>query len=149
MVPRMCGMMICLLLMSAGVGWGADATRITQLASKVHTDLQSMIKVQKLKLPDAVRQQKTFLLKQPEVLDVQELKGNNLMVKFKDGNELLMFLRELPAVLLDYTEQEICFAVLSIFCPNPQEALAPNELWTKMCMAWPGTILKIPRVGLG
>ena len=94
MAARMFGVMICLLLMSVSVGWGADATRITQLAGKVHIDLQSMIKVQKLKLPEAVRQQKTFLLKQPEVLDVKELKGNNLMVKFKDGNELLMLMGE-------------------------------------------------------
>ncbi|MGA7827412.1 MAG: hypothetical protein WCA04_07125 [Geobacteraceae bacterium] len=91
---RMVGMLVCLLLMSTGSVWGADASMITQLASKVHADLQSLVKVRKLKLPDAVRQQKAFLLTQPEVKEVTQLKGNNLMVRFKDGNELLMFLGE-------------------------------------------------------
>jgi len=94
MAVRMFGLLLCLLLMSAGTVWGANAARITQLASKVHTNLQSLVKVQKLKVPAAVRQQKAFLLGQPEVRSVKQLKGNNLMVRFKDGNELLMFLGE-------------------------------------------------------
>jgi len=48
----------------------------------------------KVQLPVAVSQQRAFLLTQPEVREVQQLKGNNLMVRFKDGNELLMFLGE-------------------------------------------------------
>jgi len=91
---RMCGVVVCLLLMTAGTVWGADALRITQLASKVHTDLNQLVKVRKLQLSAAVGQQKAFLLTQPEVREVLELKGNNLMVKFNDGNELLMFLGE-------------------------------------------------------
>ncbi len=91
---RMCGVVLCLLLMSAGTVWGADALRITQLASKVHTDLNQLVKVRKFQLSVAVGQQKAFLLTQPEVREVLELKGNNLMVKFNDGNELLMLLGE-------------------------------------------------------
>ncbi len=94
MFVRKCGMMVCLLLMSAGTVWGADAARITQLASKVHTDLNQLVKVRKVQLPIAVRQQKAFLMTQPEVREVRQLRGNNLMVRFKDGNELLMFLGE-------------------------------------------------------
>ncbi|MFA7060753.1 MAG: hypothetical protein WC156_08040 [Pedobacter sp.] len=130
MAARMCGMMICLLLMSVGVGWGADATRITQLASKVHTDLQSMIKVQKLNLPDAVRQQKTFLLKQSEVLDVRELKGNNLMVRFKDGNELLMFLGENSLGSLQTTAQAASGNVLKPV--NPAITQIDPSIFTKL-----------------
>jgi len=89
-----CGMLTCLMLMYASAVWGADAAKITQLAGKVHTDLQRMVKVQKLKLADAVTQQKTFLLSQPDVKEVKQLRGNNLMVRFKDGNELLMLLGE-------------------------------------------------------
>ncbi|NTV67233.1 MAG: hypothetical protein HGB06_06040 [Chlorobaculum sp.] len=91
---RKCLTMAGLLFMSAGTVWGADEVRITQLASKVHTDLNQLVKVRKVLLPTAVSQQKAFLLTQPEVQTVQELKGNNLMVRFKDGNELLMFLGE-------------------------------------------------------
>jgi hypothetical protein len=91
---RKCLIVVCLLLMTAGTAWGADAARITQIASKVHTDLNKLVKAQKVLLPTAVSQQKAFLLTQPEVQDVRELKGNNLMVRFKDGNELLMFLGE-------------------------------------------------------
>jgi len=91
---RKCCTMVCLLFMSAGTVWGADAARITQLASQVHTDLNQLVKVRKVLLPVAVGQQKAFLLTQPEVREVQELKGNNLMVRFTDGNELLMFLGE-------------------------------------------------------
>jgi hypothetical protein len=91
---RKCLLMVCLLLLSAGTVLGADAVRITQLASKVHTDLNQLVKIRKVQLPVAVSQQKEFLLTQAEVREVQELKGNNLMVRFKDGNELLMFLGE-------------------------------------------------------
>jgi len=91
---RKCGLIICLLLMSAGTVWGADAARITQLASKVHTDVNQLVKVRKVQLPIAVREQKTFLLTQPEVQEVRELKGNNLLVQFKDGKKLLMLLGE-------------------------------------------------------
>ncbi|MBO8092580.1 MAG: hypothetical protein J7D60_04660 [Prosthecochloris sp.] len=94
MFVRRCWLMICLLLMSAGTVWAADAARVTQLASKVHTDLNELVKVRNVQLPDAVSQQKSFLLAQPEVQEVQQLKGNNLMVRFRDGNELLMFLGE-------------------------------------------------------
>lgn len=93
-VVRVCGTMICLLLMMAGSVWGAEAARITQLATKVHVDLNRLVKVKKLARPAAVKQQRAFLLRQPEVKAVQRLKGNNLMVRFKDGNELLMFLGE-------------------------------------------------------
>ncbi|MBN2514434.1 MAG: hypothetical protein JXC33_00205 [Deltaproteobacteria bacterium] len=89
---RMFGILFCLLLISAGTVWGASAARITQIASKVHTDLRSLVRVQKLNLPAAVGEQKAFLLGQPEVKEVKQLRGNNLMVRFKDGNELLMFL---------------------------------------------------------
>jgi hypothetical protein len=94
MAARLVGMVACLLFMATGTVWGADAARITQLAGKVHTDLQRLVKVQKLRLPDAVVQQKTFLLSQPEVQEVRQLRGSNLMVRFKDGNELLMLLGE-------------------------------------------------------
>jgi hypothetical protein len=91
----MCGALVGLLLMAAaGTAWSADEKRITQLANKVHVDLQRLVKVGKVQLPDAVKQQKVFLLHQPDVREVQELKGSNLMVRFKDGNELLMFLGE-------------------------------------------------------
>lgn len=89
-----CGLIIALLSMSAGTVWGTDAARITQLASKVHTDLNQLVKVRKVQLPVAVREQKAFLLTQPEVQEVQELKGSNLMVRFKDGKQLLMLLGE-------------------------------------------------------
>ena len=94
MFIRKCLLMVCLLLLSAGTAWSADEARITQIASKVHADLNQLVKVRKVLLPNAVSQQKAFLLTQPEVQTVQELKGNNLMVRFKDGNELLMFLGE-------------------------------------------------------
>ncbi|MBM9613807.1 hypothetical protein JWJ90_05840 [Desulfobulbus rhabdoformis] len=92
MVTRKCWLVICLLLVSATTAWGANVAKITQLANKVHLDLNQKVKVQKVQLATAVLQQKNFLLKQPEVRSVQQLKGNNLMVRFKDGNELLMFL---------------------------------------------------------
>jgi len=91
---RKCGLIICLLLMSASTVWGADAARITQLASKVHSDLIQDVKIRKVQLPIAVSQQKAFLLAQPDIQEVKKLKGNNLMVRFKDGNELLMLLGE-------------------------------------------------------
>ncbi len=91
---RQFGLMVCWLLMSAGTVWGADVARITQIASKVHVDFNQLVKVKKVQLPVAVSQQRAFLLTQPEVREVQQLKGNNLMVRFKDGNELLMFLGE-------------------------------------------------------
>ena len=94
MFARKFGLLVCLLLMSAGTVWGADAARISQIASKVHVDLNQLVKVQQVQLPVAVSQQKAFLLTQPEVRKVETLKGNNLMVHFKDGNELLMFLGE-------------------------------------------------------
>jgi hypothetical protein len=94
MMRRMFGGMVCLLLMAAGSAWGADAARITQLAVKVQTDVRNLVKVRKVALPEAVVQQKAFLLQQPEVREVKQLKGNNLMVRFKDGNELLMLLGE-------------------------------------------------------
>ncbi len=90
----MCGMLVGLLLMAAGTAWGVEAQRITQLANKVHVDLQSLVKVGNVQLSDAVKRQKAFLLQQADVREVQELKGSNLMVRFKDGNELLMFLGE-------------------------------------------------------
>ncbi len=94
MFARKFGLLVCLLLMSAGTVWGADAARISQIASKVHVDVNQLVKVQQVQLPVAVSQQKAFLLTQPEVRKVETLKGNNLMVHFKDGNELLMFLGE-------------------------------------------------------
>ncbi len=94
MFARKLGIMLCLLLLSAGTVWGADAARITQIASKVHTDLNELVKVRQVQLPTAVLQQKAFLLTQPEVREVQQLKGNNLMVRFQDGSELLMLLGE-------------------------------------------------------
>ena len=54
--------MVCALLMSSGPVWGADAVRVTQLASKVHIDLNQLVKVRKLQLSVAVGQQKAFLL---------------------------------------------------------------------------------------
>ncbi|MDD8020431.1 MAG: hypothetical protein PHU81_04485 [Acidobacteriota bacterium] len=68
--------------------------RITQLARKVHGDYRSLVTVRRLNIPAAVQEQQKFLLEQPEVQDVVRLKGSNLMVRFKDGNELLMFLGE-------------------------------------------------------
>ncbi|RDD30778.1 hypothetical protein CR161_08710 [Prosthecochloris sp. ZM] len=94
MFARKFGLLVCLLLMSAGTVWGADAARISQIASKVHVDVNQLVKVQQVQLPVAVSQQKAFLLTQPEVQKVETLKGNNLMVHFRDGNELLMFLGE-------------------------------------------------------
>ncbi len=94
MATRMCGVVLGLLCVWTGTVWGADAARITQLAGTVHTDLQRMVKGQKLKLDEAVSRQKAFLLRQAEVREVKQLKGNNLMVHFKDGNELLMLLGE-------------------------------------------------------
>jgi len=92
MVARTLLACICLLLLSAGSGWCVDSAKITQLAVRVHSDVRSLVSVQKLKLSEAVTQQKNFLLRQPEVQEVKQLRGNNLMVRFKDGNELLMML---------------------------------------------------------
>ena len=94
MAARMCGIVCGLLFVWSGTVWGADTARITQLAGKVHTDLHRMVKERKLKIADAVTQQKAFLLRQAEVKEVKQLRGNNLMVHFKDGNELLMLLGE-------------------------------------------------------
>lgn len=91
---RKCGLIIFLLLISAGTAWSATPTRITQLASKVHADLNREVTVRKVQLPIAVNQQRAFLLAQPDVREVIRLKGNNLMVRFKDDNELLMFFGE-------------------------------------------------------
>ena len=66
--------------------------KITQLARKVHLDYRSLVIERKLPMADALQRQRSFLLEQPEVQDVVRLRGANLMVRFKDGNELLMFL---------------------------------------------------------
>jgi len=68
--------------------------KITQLAVRVHTDFRNKVMVQKALIPNALLEQKELLLKDPDVKDVVQLKGNNLFVRFKDGNELLMLLGE-------------------------------------------------------
>lgn len=91
---RMFGILFCLLLMTAGTVWGDSARRITELANQVHNNVRNLVGARRLSLPAAVQQQKTFLLRQPEVAKVKLLRGNNLMVHFRDGNELLMFLAD-------------------------------------------------------
>jgi len=67
----------------------AKDLKLTQMVKKVHLDYRRMMKAKK---PNALNAQKSFLLKQPQVKMVKKLKGFNLMVTFKTGEKLLMFL---------------------------------------------------------
>jgi len=90
---------ISLCLFGSGSLWAFNphpepSGKITQLATRVHTDFRRMVMVQKASISDALLCQKKLLIKELNVEDVVQLKGNNLFVRFKDGNELLMFLGE-------------------------------------------------------
>ncbi len=72
--------------------WAIEAATVNKLAAKIHTDFRSLVMVQKIQVANAVNQQRQFLLQQADVREVLQLRGNNLFVRFKDGNELLMLL---------------------------------------------------------
>ena len=72
-----------------------EPAQITQLAAKVHMDYRNLTNVKRLPLLDAVRTQREFLVKQPGVKEVRQLRGANLFVRFQDGNELIMLLGEM------------------------------------------------------
>jgi len=65
---------------------------ITSLASRIHLDMNNMLVNQKVPLAQAVLQKKNELSVHPDVGSVILLPGNNLMVRFKDNNELLMLM---------------------------------------------------------
>ncbi|MEK7812409.1 MAG: hypothetical protein AAB296_01515 [Candidatus Desantisbacteria bacterium] len=128
---------ISICLVASGSLWAFNpqpeppgfAKKITELATRVHTDFHNRVMVQKALIPDALAQQKELLLNEPDVKEVMQLRGNNLFVKFKDGNELLMFLgkdnfggEELgisspPAQILDKASPQLYEAV------QPAEAI--------------------------
>ncbi|ABL00177.1 hypothetical protein [Pelobacter propionicus] len=123
MAARMYGMVCGLLFVWAGTVWGADTARITQLAGTVHTDLHRLVKERKMKIADAVTQQKAFLLRQAEVKEVKQLRGNNLMVHFKDGNELLMLLGEdrlgsADTITIAQAQQDVLKPVPQVIIPE-------------------------------
>ncbi len=91
---------ICLTINFVHPSWGfnpqpeppIDSRRITEIARTAHSNFRNLVMIQKAQIPDALLQQKELPLKSPEVKEVIQLRGHNLFVKFKDGNELLMFL---------------------------------------------------------
>ncbi len=83
-----------LALMLASELFGVDTQVITQVAKKVHSDFRSRTLVKKIPVSQALLEQKTVLQRNPAVTSVTQLKGANLLVRFKDGRQLLMLLGE-------------------------------------------------------
>jgi hypothetical protein len=65
---------------------------VTSLTSAVYADLNGSIVQRKLPVADAVRRQRDALLAHPDVAEAREMPGSNLLVRFKDNNELLMIM---------------------------------------------------------
>jgi hypothetical protein len=65
---------------------------VTSLTSAVYDDFNNLVSKERVPVADAARKQRAALLAHPDVADVQELKGSNLFVRFKDNNELLMLM---------------------------------------------------------
>jgi hypothetical protein len=68
-----------------------NAAGVTALATRVHSDARLQVQ-QKLSLSQAVMQQKNLLATHPDVKEVVQLPGDNLFVRFKDNNELVMLM---------------------------------------------------------
>lgn len=71
-----------------------DQIKIKNITSKVHGDFSQLVRVQKLSAAAALQQMKQYLIKQPEVKKVNDLKGGNLFVEFQDGYQMIMLLGE-------------------------------------------------------
>lgn len=71
-----------------------DQIKIKNITSKVHGDFSQLVRVQKLSAATALQQMKQYLIKQPEVKKVNDLKGGNLFVEFQDGYQMIMLLGE-------------------------------------------------------
>ena len=85
----------------------AKDLQLTQMVKQVHLNYNQMIMA---KTPNALSAQTNFLLKQPDVARVQRLRGTNLLVTFKTGDKLLMFLgkdRLGSAVNVAQTQQKV------------------------------------------
>lgn len=65
---------------------------VTNLTKQIYGDFHTLVRTQKIAVADAVRKQRAALAAHPDVAEVRELKGNNLFVRFKDNNELLMLM---------------------------------------------------------
>jgi hypothetical protein len=70
-----------------------NAQGVTALATQVHLNARTQVQ-QKLPLNQAVMQQKDLLATHPDVKEVVQLPGDNLFVRFKDNNELVMLMGE-------------------------------------------------------
>jgi hypothetical protein len=70
-----------------------NAQGVTALVTQVHLNARTQVP-QKLPLNQAVMQQKNLLATHPDVKEVVQLPGDNLFVRFKDNNDLIMLMGE-------------------------------------------------------